>query len=66
MALAVEQHVVRVVREHVEGVQVGGLAEAGLGGRLEVLLLKLAGDGVLVAEDEVDLLKWAGGRPRPT
>ena len=55
MALAVEQHVVRVVREHVESVQVGGLAEAGLGGRLEVLLLKLAADRILMSEYEMNL-----------
>ena len=55
MALAVEQHVVRVVREQVERVEVRRLAKVGLGGQLEVLLLKLTRDGVLVAEDEVDL-----------
>lgn len=55
MALSVEQDVVGVVREDVERVQVCRLAKAGLGGNLEVLLLELAIDGVLVAEDEVNL-----------
>lgn len=55
MALAVEQYVVCVVREEVEGVEVRRLAEVGLGRKLKVLLLKLASDGALVAEDEVNL-----------
>ena len=59
VALAVEQDVVGVVREEVEGVEVGRLAEVGLGRELQVLLLELARDGVLVAEDEVELQQGA-------
>ena len=55
VALAIEQHVIGVVGEDVEGVEVGGLAKVGLWRDLEVLLFKLARDGVLVAEDEVNL-----------
>lgn len=55
VAIAIEEHVVGVVGEHVERVEVGGLAKVGLGGKLEVLLLKLASHRVLVAEDEVNL-----------
>jgi hypothetical protein len=42
-----------------EGVEGGLLADAGHGGVLEVLLLVLASLGVLVAEDEVDLVGGA-------
>ena len=59
MALAVEQDVVGVVREEVEGVEVRRLAEVRLGRELQVLLLELARDGVLVTEDEVDLQQGA-------
>ena len=59
MALAVEQDVVGVVREEVEGVEVRRLAEVRLGRELQVLLLELARDGVLVAEDEVELQQGA-------
>lgn len=38
-----------------ESVEVGVLVEDGLGRKLEVLLLELASDWALVAEDEVDL-----------
>ena len=38
-----------------KGEEVGVLVEHGLGRELEVLLLKLAGDWALVAEDEVSL-----------
>jgi hypothetical protein len=39
-----------------QGVEVGERVHHGHGGRLEVLLLVCTGDGVLVAENEVDLV----------
>ena len=59
MALAIEQDVVGAVREDVERVEVGCLAEVRLRRELQVLLLELARNGVLVTEDEVDLQQGA-------
>lgn len=53
--LAVDQHLEGLVRVHDQSVEGGDLVGAGHGGSLEVLLLILAGLGVLVTEDEVDL-----------
>lgn len=53
--VAVDEDLEGVVGLDDEGVEVGGLLDGRGGGKLEVLLLVLAGLGVLVAEDEVDL-----------
>jgi hypothetical protein len=57
--LAIDEDLKGLVRLDDQSVEGGDLGGTGDGGRLEVLLLVLAGLGVFVTEDEVDL-EWEG------